>query len=106
MGVWQEVAMDFLKFPHGLPIRHALHFTPSGQATLKTALWPFQVWPARKVDSLRPSSTSLDTPRRTPMEPGRREPGKSCSLRVEGPKVTRTQWAEMWHKWGNTWTVV
>jgi hypothetical protein len=40
---------------------------PCGRATHETALWPFQEWPAHRVGDLRPSSTSLDTPRCTPM---------------------------------------
>jgi hypothetical protein len=46
MGVWQEVAMDSLKYHYG---RHARLFY---------ALW---------TDGLRPTSTPLDTPRCTPM---------------------------------------
>jgi hypothetical protein len=39
--------------------------TPCGRATPKTASWPFLGLPARRVGGLRPSSTLLDTPRRT-----------------------------------------
>jgi hypothetical protein len=39
--------------------------TPCGRATPKTALWPFLGWSACRAGSLRPSSTPLDTPRRT-----------------------------------------
>jgi hypothetical protein len=45
IGVWQGVAMDYLKFHPG----------------------PFQGWPACRAGILRPFSTSLDTPRRAPM---------------------------------------
>jgi hypothetical protein len=45
--------------------------TPCGQATPKTALRLFLGWPARRAGSLWPSSTLLDTQRRTPMERGR-----------------------------------
>jgi hypothetical protein len=43
--------------------------TPCRRATPEMAepLQPFQGWPARRMGSLRPSSTLLDTPRRTPM---------------------------------------
>jgi hypothetical protein len=41
--------------------------TPCRQATPITALWPFQGWPAHRAGRLRPFSTPLDTPRRTPM---------------------------------------
>jgi hypothetical protein len=33
--------------------------TPSGRATLETALWPFQGLPAPRAGSLQPSSTVL-----------------------------------------------
>jgi hypothetical protein len=39
--------------------------TPCGRATPETALHQFLVWPDRKAGGLRPSSTPLDTPRRT-----------------------------------------
>jgi hypothetical protein len=39
--------------------------TPCGWDTRETALWSFQGWPAHRVGGLRPSSTPLDTPRRT-----------------------------------------
>jgi hypothetical protein len=42
--------------------------TPCRQATLGTALWPFQGWSAEQ--SGRPSSTLLDTRFRTPMRKG------------------------------------
>jgi hypothetical protein len=42
--------------------------TPCGQATPETTLRLFLGWLTRKAGSLRPSSTPLDTPRRTPME--------------------------------------
>jgi hypothetical protein len=44
--------------------------TPFGRATPKMALQPFQGWPSRRTDGLRPSSTLLDTPRRTPITNG------------------------------------
>jgi hypothetical protein len=40
---------------------------PCGQAGPEMVLWLFQGWPARKTGGLRPSSTPLATPRRTPM---------------------------------------
>jgi hypothetical protein len=40
--------------------------TACGRATPKTALRPFQGWPTRRAGGLRPSSTLLDTPCRTP----------------------------------------
>jgi hypothetical protein len=40
---------------------------PCGQATPETALQPFQGWPAHRAGGLLPSSTPLDTSRRTPM---------------------------------------
>jgi hypothetical protein len=42
--------------------------TPYRRTTPETALQPFQGWPAYTAGSLRPSSTSLDTPRRTPID--------------------------------------
>jgi hypothetical protein len=36
-------------------------------ATPETAFWLFEEYPAHKAGGLRPSSTLLDTPRRTPM---------------------------------------
>jgi hypothetical protein len=36
-------------------------------ATPETASWAFQGWVTHRAASLRPSSTPLDTPRRTPM---------------------------------------
>jgi hypothetical protein len=41
--------------------------TPCGRATHETALWPFQGWLAHRAGGLRQSSTSMDTPCRTPM---------------------------------------
>jgi hypothetical protein len=38
---------------------------PCGWANPKMALQPFLGWSSRRADSLRPSSTPLDTPRRT-----------------------------------------
>jgi hypothetical protein len=42
--------------------------TPCRGATSETALWPIQGWPAHRAGGLRPSSTPLDIPRRTPMD--------------------------------------
>jgi hypothetical protein len=42
-------------------------FTSCGRATPKTASRPFQGWPAPKAGGQRPCTTSLDTPRRTPI---------------------------------------
>jgi hypothetical protein len=55
---------------HGLPkVSHgpAMHnpSTPCGRATAERPHGRFGGWPARKADGLRPSSTPLDTPRRT-----------------------------------------
>jgi hypothetical protein len=41
--------------------------TPFGEVNPETALQPFQGWPTHKAGGLRPSSSPLDTPRRTPM---------------------------------------
>jgi hypothetical protein len=41
--------------------------TPCGQAIPELNLRPFQGWPARSAIGQCPSSTPLDTPRRTPM---------------------------------------
>jgi hypothetical protein len=57
MGVWQGVAMDSLKFHPGLPCPTFLR--PAGRRPLKR--------PAHRACGLRPSSTPLDTPRRTPL---------------------------------------
>jgi hypothetical protein len=40
---------------------------PWGRVTPETALLSFLGWPAHKAGGLRPSSTPLDTPRRTPL---------------------------------------
>jgi hypothetical protein len=42
-------------------------FMPCRQATYETAIWPFQGWPSCTAGVLQPSSTPLDTPRRTPI---------------------------------------
>jgi hypothetical protein len=39
---------------------------PCGRATPEMTLGLFQGWPAHKAGNLQPSSTLLDTPRRTP----------------------------------------
>jgi hypothetical protein len=41
--------------------------TPCGRVTPETALRLFQGWPAHRAGGVRPSSTPLDTLRRTPM---------------------------------------
>jgi hypothetical protein len=56
MGVWQEVAMDSLKFHPGL---------------LRPAGGPFQEWSAHRVGGLQQSSIHSDTPCYTPMSGGR-----------------------------------
>jgi hypothetical protein len=58
---------------HGLPkvsLGPAIpyHSTPCRQATSETTLWPFEGSPARRSGGLRPFSTHLDTPRRTPLK--------------------------------------
>jgi hypothetical protein len=58
---------------HGLPkvlLGPAMPFlsTPCSRTTLEMVLWPFQGWPTRRVGGLCPSSTPLDTSRRTPLE--------------------------------------
>jgi hypothetical protein len=62
IDVWHGVATDCLKFHPGPPCPTLLCPAP-----FKTALQPFLGWPTRRARSLRPSSTLLDTPRRTPM---------------------------------------
>jgi hypothetical protein len=52
VGVWKEVAMDYLKFNPGLECPTLLR--PAGKLPHRAA-------------TLQPSSTLLDTPRRTPM---------------------------------------
>jgi hypothetical protein len=57
---------------HGLPkvsIGPAKHYpsTPCGRVTSETTLWPFQGLLAYRAGSLRPSASSLYTPRQTPM---------------------------------------
>jgi hypothetical protein len=47
--------------------RHAILFSPCRRATRETALLPFQSWSAHGAGGLRPSSSHLDSPRRTPM---------------------------------------
>jgi hypothetical protein len=42
--------------------------TPCERATPETALRLFLGWPARRPGNMRPSSTPLDTPRRTGLE--------------------------------------
>jgi hypothetical protein len=68
MGIWQRVAMDILKFLPGRPC-HAMPYLSMlcRQAIPETALRSFPGWPARKAGGLQPSSTPLDTPRRTPI---------------------------------------
>jgi hypothetical protein len=66
MGVWQGVAMDSLKFYPGTAMPYPS--TPCGQATSKTALWPFQDWPTQRTGGLRPSFIPLDTLFHTPTE--------------------------------------
>jgi hypothetical protein len=56
--------MDFFKFHAGLPCPTLLRLRAS---TPETALWPFKGWPVYRLGRLQPSSTPLDTPRRTPM---------------------------------------
>jgi hypothetical protein len=68
VGVLQGVTMDSLKFYLGPPLPYPS--TRCGQATPETALRPFQGSPTRRTGDLRLSSTSLDTPRRTPMNYG------------------------------------
>jgi hypothetical protein len=46
-----------------------------------SALQPFQGWPTSRAGSLPPSSTLLDTPRRTPM--GRAAPPNSTKQRSQ-----------------------
>jgi hypothetical protein len=43
-------------------------YTPSGRAPPQMALWPFGGWLARRAGGLQPSSSPLDTPRRTGLE--------------------------------------
>jgi hypothetical protein len=57
---------------HGLPKvspRPAMPytFTLCGQATPEMTLRPFERWPAHRATGLGPSSTPMETPRRTPM---------------------------------------
>jgi hypothetical protein len=62
--------------------------TPCGRSTPETDLWPFQGWPARKAGGLRPSSTPLVTPRRTPLEaftPSSRPRGSPSMPRFDNP---------------------
>jgi hypothetical protein len=59
---WPWATLSFARARHALPF-----CTPCRRATPDTALWPFQGWPACKAGGLRPSSTSLETPRRTPV---------------------------------------
>jgi hypothetical protein len=64
--------------------------TPCRQATPETALQPFQGRYACRAGGLRPSSTPLDTPRRTPT--GREKKGREKGERNEeekGRKETR-----------------
>jgi hypothetical protein len=64
MGVLQGVAMDSLNFTQALPF-YALPFCAGGRATPEMALRPFQGWPVYRASDQQPSSTLLDTPRRT-----------------------------------------
>jgi hypothetical protein len=64
MGVWQGVAIESLSMARA---HHALPFYTLQAGHPVTASWPFQGWPAQKAGALRPSSTHLDTPRRTPL---------------------------------------
>jgi hypothetical protein len=64
--------MDSLKFHPGPAMPDPA--TPYGQPTPETALWPFPRWPARRTGILQPSSTPLDTPRRTPLADAAHDP--------------------------------
>jgi hypothetical protein len=56
---------------------------PVGESGLKRPyLRSFQGWPARRAVGLRPSSTPLDTPRRTLMDPA--IPLSACMARMVG----------------------
>jgi hypothetical protein len=67
IGVWQGVAMNSLKFHPGPPCHTLL--CPVGGPHLKRAYSRFRggLSTRQVVGGLRPSSTHLDTPRRTPM---------------------------------------
>jgi hypothetical protein len=84
--------------------------TPCRQNTPETALWPFQGWPARWSGGLQPSSTALETPRRTPMVEGSVIEARCWQLSVAfqvfleadatiwAPTLTRyVSWAEEGH---------
>jgi hypothetical protein len=64
MDICQGVTMDSTKsltFPSHYPCMPCMRATP------ETALRPFQGWLDRRAGGLWPSSTPLDSPRRTPM---------------------------------------
>jgi hypothetical protein len=63
IGVWEEVAMESLKFHPGL----LYPLMPCGSATPERALWSLWGWPPHRAASLQPSSILLDTSRCTPM---------------------------------------
>jgi hypothetical protein len=72
MGSYQQNHVRMARGGHALPKvspRPAMPnpSTPCGWATPETTFQPFQGWPASRAGNLRPSSTLLDTPRRTPI---------------------------------------
>jgi hypothetical protein len=74
---------------HGLPkisLGHAMPFPIYAlHRTLpETALWPLQGRPAHRAGGLRPSSTPLDTPRRTSMQDHSREEEFRRRMRISG----------------------
>jgi hypothetical protein len=64
-GVWQGVGHGLLKVSPGPTMPEPS--TLCRRATPDTALRQFQRWPTRSAGCLRLSSTSADTPRRTPI---------------------------------------
>jgi hypothetical protein len=77
MGIWQRVAMDSLKF----------HLGRESPTLLRSAGGPPQGWPAHRAGSVRPSSTPLDTPRRTPMDFTLWLRKERSGLEVVGPQI-------------------
>jgi hypothetical protein len=67
---------------HGLGSAMPYPSLPCGRVTPETALRLFPAWPAHRVGGLQPSSTPLDTPRRTPMSDTTDLPHTICHKRT------------------------
>jgi hypothetical protein len=100
MSIWQMVSTGSLNFHPGPPC--PTFFTPCGRATFETALWPFQGW---STQSLWPSSSPLDTPRRTGLawqDP--QTQSKFCPISETFRPTVDTVWTQCGHSVDTVWT--